>query len=429
MKNKYCDEQTYDEDLSCEDTVYENPAGEALSEVDEDAFSYADEDHTDEDDIPEEPAGVGKGKRKKSAERLALETRFLALYEEFMRPTQEYSEIQIEYQADDLYGMLYQLNRGWAYQKAKNYRLAGFSAAEGEFALAAGCEFIPSLLMEDRAAGKYCDYPINHYSKIVQNKAIDKYFRDEFGRLPPKKKSPEDESKGQSPSEEETERRRKVPYTISLDAPISDDNSRLFGERLNEASVDPFENLQRPRWERDDKSTRLIMLYLQELMEYPNEPQKPLALMYGNILFQLYKDYGGEDNLSMMAKRSKKVSSPEWAHQRMGRATLLQLGIYSERVVQKCFSKSLVWGDFFNQHMLERTADGSRRVWGDLVYTKTYTEANTSNWIESIFKSTMIKCVRKLKNNPDLAEYAIEVLGAKNKFRKALEKIEKEDCR
>ena len=90
---------------------------------------------------------------------------------------------------------------------------------------------------------------------------------------------------------------------------------------------------------------------------------------------------------------------------------------------------SLVWGSAFNQHMLERTVDGSKRVWADIVYTKTYTEGNTSNWIESIMKSTMIKCSRKMTDSPDLTEYAIETLSAKNKFRKALEKMEKEDCR
>ena len=79
--------------------------------------------------------------------------------------------------------------------------------------------------------------------------------------------------------------------------------------------------------------------------------------------------------------------------------------------------------------MLERTADGTRRVWADIVYTKNYTEDNTSNWIESIMKSTQKKCSRKMKDSPDLREYAIETLGAKNKFRKALEKMEKEDCR
>lgn len=428
MKKHYYDEPTQDEDLSWEDDFADSAAVD-LDKVDEDAFSYADEDHTDEDDVPEEPVEKGKGKRKKSPERLSREAEFLALYEEYMHPTKQYSAYRIQCQLDDLYLLLYKLNKGWAYSKAKSYKLAGFGDADGDDALSTGCAPVYDMLKEDRATGNYCPYPIGHYLRIAQNKAIDDYFRKQFGRLPSKKK-PVDAAPGEDlPIIDETPRRRKVPIIVGIDDPISDDNSRTRGEGTVEISVDPFANPQRPRWERDEKATRLKLMFLRELMDYPNDPPKPLALMYGNILFQLYKDYGGNDDLSRMAKNSTKVSSPEWAHQRMGRATLLQLGVYAERIVQRCFSKSLTWGTAFNQHMLERTADGTRRVWADIVYTKNYTEDNTSNWIESIMKSTQKKCSRKMKDSPDLREYAIETLGAKNKFRKALEKMEKEDCR
>lgn len=427
MKNKYYDEETYSEDLTQEDTSCEDPAEATLSEVDDDAYSYADEEHCDEDDIPE--GSTEEGKCKKSAERIAREKRFLSIYEEYFHPTKKHSAYRIQCQLDDLYSLLYELNKGWAYRKAKSYKLAGFLEADGEDALAIGCAPLYDLIKIDKETNNYCTYPIPHYLSIAQRRAIDDYFRPEFGRLPPRKKTSENNPNEDLVTGEEPPRRRKVPYTISIDAPISDDNGRYRGERLSEASVDPFANPQRPRWERDEKSNRLKLMFLQELMDYPSDPPKPLALMYGNILFQLYKDYGGNDTLAMMAKNSTKVSSPEWAHQRMGRATLLQLGIYAERIVQKCFSKSLSWGTAFNQHMMERTSDGSRRVWADIVYTKSYTEAHTSNWIESIMKSTINKCSRKMTSNPDLAEYAIETLGAKNKFRKALEKMEKEDCR
>ena len=424
MKDQHFDEPTYDEDNAWEDTAYDDPAEEVFSDAEEDAFTYA-----DEDDIPEESVAPGKGKRKKSAERLSREAEFLALYEEYIHPTKEYSAYRIQCQLDDLYLLLYKLNKSWAYSKANSYKLAGFGEADGDDALSIGCTPVYDMLKQDRATGNYCTYPIGHYLRIAQNKAIDDYFRKQFGRLPSKKK-PVDAAPGEDLSLiDETPRRRKVPVMIGIDDPISDGNSRTRGEGAVEISVNPFANPQRPRQERDEKAARLKSMFLRELMDYPGEPQKPLALMYGNILFQLYKDYGGEDELSLMAKRSDKVSSPEWAHQRMGRATLLQLGIYAERVIQKCFSKSLAWGSFFNQHMLERTTDGSRRVWADIIYTKTYTEGNTSNWIESIMKSTMMKCSRKMKDSPELTEYAIETLGAKNKFRKALEKMEKEGCR
>ena len=394
MKN-----QLYD-DPDWENPDRPEPADPDSFESDCDIFSYADEAHDDEYDLPEEPAEQGKGKRKKSAEMLLLENEFLALYEEYIHPTKEYSECRVSWQLDDLCAILMKLNRGWAYRTAQRYKLSGCDDADGEDALAISIEYIYLLLKEDRAAKNYCSYPIAHYLRIAHNKAIDNYFR-----------------------------KLKSQQNISLDAQRSEDDSSQLGEVLPEASHNPFANWVRPRWERDEKSSRLTVMFLRELMDYPDDPPKPLALMYGNVLFQLYKDYGGKDTLSTMAKKSTKVSSPEWAHQRMGMATLLQLGAYAERVVQKCFSNDLTWGSGFNQHMLERTADGSQRKWADIIYTQAYTLGNTSNWIESIMKSTMTKCSRKMADQPELREYAIETLGNGNKFRKALERMEKEDCR
>lgn len=402
MRYKYSDEQAVVEDLELEDSAFDDSEKRRFLEDSFDTSSYEDEDYSDEDeaDCQTEPTGSSKGKRQKSAERLLLEKDFLSVYEEYMHPNKEYSNRRISWQLDDLCAILMKLNRGWAYRTAQSYKQSGYDDADGEDALAVGSEYIYALLKEDRASGNYCSYPVGHYLRIVHNKTIDNYFR-----------------------------KLKLRHTISLDAPISGENTRTIGEVLPGETEKPFPGWGRSRQERDEKASRLKMMFLRELMDYPDDPPKPLALMYGNILFQLYKDYGGNDSLSVMAKNSKKVSSPEWAHQRMGRANLLQLGIYSERIIQKCFSKSLTWGAAFNQHMLERTPDGSRRVWADIVYTKTYTEGNTSNWIESIMKSTIKKCSRKMTDRPELTEYAVETFGAKNQFRKALEKMEKEDRR
>jgi hypothetical protein len=147
--------------------------------------------------------------------------------------------------------------------------------------------------------------------------------------------------------------------------------------------------------------------------------------MYGNILFQLAKENGGNDELSKIAQKSSRISSASWAHQRMGRLTLVQLGKASQKIVQRVYHKSLSWGIPFNRHMMEPVKDDADKKWADIVYTETYTEPETSDWIESIFKSTMQKCARRLANDPELRDFAIESLGHKNKLRKALEKIEK----
>ena len=397
----------------------------AEPEEDEEVYAYTDEEHTDASDIPEK--SQKQGQSRKSAERQELEARFLELYEEFMRPTKTYSAFRIQCQTDDLFQLLCRLNEGWAYRKAKSYKLAGFSDAEGEDALAVGCAPLYDLLKQDRAKGNYCDYPIGHYLRIAQNKAIDDYFRHEFGRLPGKKNEEDGENK---PEPEYPEpRNRKSPYTVSLDEPWAHREGRYQGERLMEASVDPFAEFRRPRQERDDKANRLQKLFLRELMDYSGDPPQPLAVMYGKVLFQLYREYGGNDEFAQLAKKSQKVSSPQWAHRRMGNLTLRQLGDCAQKCVQRAVDKSLAWGGDFTEHMRERTEDGSAKKWADIVYTKTYTERNTSKWIESISASTEIRCSRKMKNSADLREYAIETLGSKNKFRKALEKMEEEERR
>lgn len=430
MKEYTIDDSIQDEDLSWASRAYTVPEAAASTGLDEEAFSYADEEHTDDDVLEESVESVekGKGKRRKSPERISLETKFVDLYEEYMHPEKPLSAFRTQCQLDDLILILYQLNAGWAYRKANRYKLAGFCSVDAEMALSVGCAAACDILKEDKANGNYSSYPIGRYLRIAQNKSIDDYFRTEFGRLSSRKEkgNPDDRAPVEA---EETRPSRKEPYMTSLDAMQLDHDGTFRGDWKIELSNDPFEHLKRSRTERDRKANRLAAGYLRALMDYPDDPPKPLALMYGSILFQLYKDYGGDDELSKMAKQSTKLTSPEWAHRRMGNATLLQLGIYSERVVRRCFDKSLTWGSNFTEHMQEVSEDGRQRKWADIIYTKTYSEGNTANWIESIMKSTLVKLSRKMTDDPELTEYAMETLGKKNKFRKALEKIEKEDCR
>ncbi len=398
-----------DDPADSDETRHEE-AAEALTALDEDVVSYTDEEHTDDEESPQE-----NGKRKKSPGRADREAEFAALYQAYMHPEKPLSAYRTQCQLDDLMALLYKLNASWAYRKAKRYELAGFHGVDADMALSIGCAPIYDLLKHDKATGSDCTYPVAHYLRIAQNKSIDDYFRANFGRLPPKKKT--DGSKFRE------------PRIVSLEDMLSDPDGKFRGDRSIEASVDPFADMRRPRWERDEQSRRLSVMYLRELMNYPGEPQKPLALMYGNILYQLARESGGKDALSQSAKKSTKVSSPEWAHRKMGDRTLVQLAAESERVVRKCYESSIPWGPVFQQYMQECTADGASQRWADIVYTKTYTQGETANWIESIFKSTMLKCARKLSHDPELMEFAIETLGYKNKFRQALEKMEKEACR
>lgn len=381
-----------------------------------DDYSYADQEFTDEDDLPK----VSRGAGRKSPERRRREEEFQALYNAYMNPDEKLSAFRIQCQKDDLYTLLCQLNSGWAHRKAAGYASAGFTRADAEEALYIGCNYAYSKLLEDKAAGHFIDYPVSHYLRLAQNKTIDKYFRKEFGRLSTKKRKYGETA--DAPSEEF--RRRKEPYFVSIDAMNRDSDGNYHSDRNTKLSHSPFDPTRRSEQERKFLASRLTELFLTELLNYTREPQKPLAVMYGNILFQLAK-FRGKDELSQAAKASTKVVSPSWAHARMGSRNLVELGDFSEQVLRRFFRKPMLWGPVFRHHMQQPGPMGDG-LWADIVYTETYSEDQTSDWIESITKSINQECARQTAQQPEMREYAEETFGCRNKFRKALNKIEKE---
>lgn len=385
------------------------------NELDEDAISHIDAEDADDDDL-----------LKKSPERVNLEKKFLSCYEAYLHPTEPVSAFRTQCLLDDLYQILLNLNRGWVNRKATRYRAVGFSAVDEEEALSIGCSHAYEVIKINQAEGKEISNPLAYYLKVAQYKTIDNYFRANFGRLPPRKK--DENGKYLEIDPQEMAKHRKEAYTISLDQMQTDQNGLYRGDRNRILSTDPFASSRRPRWETDDKTGRLAMLYLSELMNYPYEPQKPLALMYGSVLFNLAKFRGGKDELSLAAKKSSKTNSPAWAHQKMGTQTLEALGEESARIVRQFYHSDLAWGQPFRENLQIPLADGTGRRCADIVYTQTYTSANTSNWIESIFESTMKKCAVRLAADPELRDYAEELLDPAAKVRKAMNKLKKKEA-
>lgn len=383
-------------------------------EPERDDYSYADQEFRDEDDQTEKSS-----QRDKSLERKRREAEFVALYNAYMNPSKKLSAFRIQCQQDDLYTLLYQLNSGWAHRKASGYISAGFIHANAEDALSIGCYYAHSKLLEDKAAGNFVNYPVARYLRLAQNKAIDDYFRKEFGRFSTKKNK--EESVVSLP---DAPLRRKEPYFVSIEGMNQDSHGNYHNDRNAELSYNPFAHTQRSEQERRKIASQLSDLFITELLNYPREPQKPLAVMYGNILFQLAK-FRGNDEVSQAARASTKVFSPAWAHTRMGCRTLPELGDFSEQVLRRFFSKSMLWGHAF-RYQMEQRSPVSNRLWAEIVYTETYSEDQTSDWIESITKTINQKCARQAAMNQELVEFVEESFSCRNKFRKALTKIEKE---
>ena len=399
------DKNTYEELLQTQDRG-------RTEEVGEDLFDEADKES------------------RKSPERIAREKKFLELYEAYMRPEKPLTAYRRKYLLDDLYDELTKINRGWVFNQCAQYRQMGFHDAEPDEALFSGGYEVCRILEKDQETGNYSDYPVNHYLRISRNKIRDHYFRHKYGRLQPQNKDKFDQDGRKMPEEPKKWTKRSVEHPISLESRSADDNGVYREDRNKALAYDPFDDGRLPRPESDRKNIRLSTLYIRELMDYPNEPQKPLAAMYGSILFQMAKEMDGS-KLAGIARKSTKLSSAAWAHQAMGNFSLEKLGDVSEKIVRRFFEQDLYWGRDFREYLTRQTDDGTGGIWGDIVYTATYTEEETSDWIASIFDSTMKKCARKIARDAQMREFAVDTFSSKNKLYKEIAKIEKkkEACR
>ncbi len=381
----------------------------------------------DEDYLYEEPFSGQTGKSPEDPEQEAQKRTFVELYNAYMHPPKPLSAFRAQCLLDDMYSQLPKLFAGWVFRYAAVYHRIGCKDVDPLIACSVGCQYAYEQIKQDKSNNICREYPVSFYLTVARNRSIDHYFaKTPFGRLPRRKK---DGTFDEKEIQKRLENMKGI-LEVSMDGMLMDEDGVYHDDRDTTFSTNPFEQMCLSRRMNDARTNSLSMLLLKELMNYPDEPQKPLALMYGRILFQLAKEYGGHDAISKAAQKSKKDSSPAWAHQRMGKLTLEELGDKSEQVVQQCYDKTLVWGNHFRQYMLRSLADGTNRTWSEIVYTESYTEGQTSNWIESISNSMTEKCARKLFSDPDLRDIAEEKLSAEGKLRKTIEKIEKKEaCR
>lgn len=381
----------------------------------------------DEDYLYEEPFSGQTGKSPEDPEQEARKHTFVELYNAYMHPTEHLSAFRAQCLLEDMYSQLPKLFAGWVFRYAAVYHRIGCKDVDPLIACSVGCQYAYEQIKQDKANNICREHPVSFYLTVARNRSIDHYFaKTQFGRLPRRKK---DGTFDEKEIQKRLENMKGI-VEVSMDGMLINDDGEYHDDRNVEFSVNPFEQMCFSRRVNDARTNSLSTLLLTELMNYPDEPQKPLALMYGRILFQLAKEYGGHDAISKAAQKSTKLSSPAWAHQRMGKLTLEVLGDKSEQVVQRCYDKTLVWGTHFRQYMLHTLEDGTNRTWAEIVYTETYTEGQTSNWIESISKSMTEKCARKLAANPVQREIAEEKLSADGILRKTIERIEKKEaCR
>lgn len=193
-------------------------------------------------------------------------------------------------------------------------------------------------------------------------------------------------------------------FVDSLDRITSEDGSTIGNFVKDNSTV----NNPVPRFEAKMEHTllrTLLLIYCQILTEKSDVPPRSLALYYTQIAPHLLHILKEEDTIP-----DTKLSSPKWAHQRMGRHTISQLSDQSEKELQHYVSSALVWCAAFRQQLQkpEIGLGNARRILlADIVYTDMYSQKQTGHMADYLHRQVMQELVYRVVQNDHLASLVI----------------------
>lgn len=256
----------------------------------------------------------------------------------------------------------------WILSQNPDFRLADVDDALQDGSLAVSQKIEKDRLTHERQSG----FPY-YVRTIYRNKALD-FIKREYDKAQ------------QNP-------------VISLDD-LNTDGEGKIREFLGQ---DVFGELEESKLELERQSVcgQYLYMYVNTLMSYGNDPQKPLALCFAKILYQL-------EALFKALEDPQTSSSITWAWSRMGEKNLLQLGMDSQCSVQTYLNKNLYWKKPFLTKLTEESPYNGV-LWKDLVYTQVFSKKQTSNWVESIHKSVFLQTARKMQADKKLYESVMAI--------------------
>ena len=237
-------------------------------------------------------------------------------------------------------------------------------------------------------------------------------------------------------------RENKDRTLLSLDELNTDQNGKIrdrFG-----ANDEPTDEDRQLSAEKGDLSRRLLEIYLRTMLDYRNDPQKPLGLCFGRILYQLEMLYNPDEielaGIKKAAKDKRKkisdydkmlyafwdVQSPatatslSWAARKMDSKNLGMLSIESQNSLQAYFNPSLKWGKNFLARLQVPSPYKDGIAWKYVIYTDEFTPKQTSDWTESIHRSVFNASLEVVESDSLLLD---EVLGSDLPFKTMMEKV------
>lgn len=192
-------------------------------------------------------------------------------------------------------------------------------------------------------------------------------------------------------------------FVDSLDRDISEDGDTL-GNFVGDPSTD---NSPVSHYEEQIKQNllrTLFLMYCQSLTEKPIPP-RGLALYYAQVAPHLLHILEEEDTIL-----DTKLSSPKWAHQKMGRHTINQLSDRSEQELKHYISPSLTWCAAFRQQLSEVVPSPVQELpitLGNLIYTDTYTQKQTGHMADYVHQQIMQELARRIQQDERLTSMVV----------------------
>ncbi len=332
-----------------------------------------------------------------------------------------------EHRLDDLFQLLAERHTSMVFSIVSYH--SKYTSGDELAAMQMGHEAVMEMLNRARASSSVRD-GITAYLKTTYRNQACEFLRKEYGyacRKDPTPVAPTDASAPASPPQPKATVKTGRFTEISLDAMATDSDGNSQQDRIKEAAGNPLLDLLEIQ-ERNRRAHEKLVLYYQELLNYPGEPQKPIAVLYARALYQIEKRFSpeeieasahavmkkqrwkdDEDNGIRAAKEAQEPAvdaSVKWGLQKMGDD---KLGVLGERAIlslKKYYDSRLHWGSPYLECLHKPSPYNNHTIWSELVYTATFSTAKISHWATDIHKE-VVKRVSRVLDDPDSANKSI----------------------
>lgn len=334
---------------------------------------------------------------------------------------------QKEHRLDDLFQLLTERHASKVFSIVSYH--SKYTSGDELVAMQMGHEAAIILLNKDREA-RHVREGITADLKAIYHRQAYQFLRTVYGYACRKETTSTAPAAGSVPAplSPPAKKVKAAHYTeISLDAMATDSDGNNQQDRMKEVAGNPLLD-QLEIQERNRRAHERLMLYYQELLNYPGEPQKPIAVLYARALYQIEKRFSpdeieataqtvmkqerwkdSEDNSIRAVKEAQELAvdaSVKWGLQKMGDD---KLGVLGERAIlslKKYYDSRLHWGSPYLECLPKPSPYYNHTIWSELIYTAIFSTSKISHWATDIHKE-VVKRASRVLDDPDSTNKSI----------------------